>query len=225
MNIKETFDSEAHEYDFTSRAVNIYFDEALDTLVENISITKTNPRILDVCCGTAILTEKVANKFPKASFTGVDFSTGMLEIAKERMKNYNFTTFVCDVCDSEKMKELGKYDLIISSFGIHNIHGFNNKQIALNNVLAHLNAGGQYLTCDLLKGENKKENKHFFNFQKEWLLKTYNKKETKDWLKLLSEEDDPETLQNNLTLLKNVGLTDASLVWKKEFLAIIKGIK
>jgi len=222
MDIKNTFDNEASEYEFTSRAVNIYFDEALDKLVNNINVKKNNIKVLDICCGTGILTEKVAKAFPNAEFTGVDFSTGMLEIAKQRMKNYNFNYLISDVCDNKTMQKLGNYDLIISSFGIHNIHGYNNKKKALNNIVKHLNVGGMYITCDLIKGKDKEEEKQFYEFQKNWLLKTYNKEQTSDWLKLLAEEDDPETLKNNIKLLSEVGLKNIDLVWQKEFLTIIK---
>ena len=222
MNIKQTFDNEASEYDFTSRAVNIYFDEALDMLVKNIKTSKSNLRILDVCCGTGILTEKVAKRFPNAEFVGVDFSTRMLEIAKQRMKNYNFKSFVSDICDKKTMKLLSGcgFDVVISSFGLHNVHGLKNKQQAILNIIEHLNKGGLYITCDLLKGKNNKEEKHFYNFQKQWLLKTFNEQETQNWLDLLDEEDDPETLEDNYKLLENAGLKDCKLIWQKEFLAI-----
>lgn len=225
MDIKKTFDDEAHEYEFTSRAVNIYFDEALETLADNIKLKGNHLKILDVCCGTGILTEKVARKFPNASFTGIDFSSNMLAIAKERMKKYNFDTLLCDICDSEKMKNLKDFDLVISSFGIHNVHGMEDKQIALNNILAHLKVGGLYISCDLIKGNNEKEIEHFRNFQKEWLLKTYTLKEAEEWLNLLDEEDDPETLTTNIDLLKTAELKDIQLIWKKEFLTILKGVK
>lgn len=225
MNIKETFDNEAEEYDFTSRAVNIYFDEALNTLVENINIKSDTPVILDVCCGTGILTEKVALKFPKAEFIGVDFSTGMLKIAKDRMKNYNFNFLVSDVCDNEKMKQLPMVDLIITSFGIHNIHGMANKQTALNNILNHLKVGGQYITCDLLKAETELKQQEYNKFQKDWLLKTYTLKESEEWMNLLTEEDDPETLNTNFQLLKNAKLENIKLIWQKEFLGIWQGTK
>lgn len=225
MDTKQTFDNEASEYDFTSRAVNICFDEALDELVKNLKVKKQNPKILDICCGTGILTEKVAKRFPNAEFTGVDFSTGMLEIAKQRMKDYNFVVLETDVCVEEKMQKLGKFDLIISSLGIHNIHGFENKQKALKNILIHLKCGGQYITFDYVKGNNKKEIEHFFEVQKQRLLETFNEKETQNWLDLLAEEDEPETLANNFKLLENAGLTDCCLIWQKEFLAIWQAIK
>ena len=220
MNIQQTFNSEAQMYEFTSRAVNIYFDEALDTLVDNIEIKKKNPIILDVCCGTCILTEKVAKKYPNAKFYGVDFSTEMLKIGEKRMKDYDFTPIVCDICDNKEMKSIPMVDLIISSFGIHNVHGFDKKQLAINNIISHLKSNGLFITCDLLKGKDKTEQAHFDKFQKDWLLKTYSLKEAEDWIRLLAEEDDPETLNNNFSLLKNAGCSAPKLIWNKEFLSI-----
>lgn len=225
MDIKSTFDNEAEEYDFTSRAVNIYFDEALDNLVENILIEKQDIKILDICCGTAILTEKVAKRFPKAKFFGVDFSTGMLAIAKERMKAYDFSYLVCDICDEKGMEGLEQFDLVITSFGVHNIHRQENKLVALKNVAKHLKKGGQYITCDLIKGNDENECRQFQQFQRQWLRKTYNEKEAEEWLNLLDEEDEPETLEDNFKLLENSGLANLKLLWRKEFLGIWSGEK
>ncbi len=225
MNIKQTFDNEANEYEFTSRAVNICFDEPLDYLVECIKTRKKNLKILDICCGTGILTEKVAKRYPHAEFTGVDFSTEMLEIAKQRMKDYNFVVLETDVCDEEKMQTLDEFDIIISSLGIHNIHGFKNKQKAINNIISHLKKGGQYITFDYIKGNNQEEIEHFYEVQKLRLLETFNEQETQNWLDLLAEEDDPETLADNFKLLKNAGLVECKVLWQKEFLAVWQGTK
>lgn len=225
MDIKQTFDNEAEEYEYTSRAVNIYFDEALECLVENIGAKQQELKILDVCCGTGILTEKVAKKFPNAHFTGVDFSTGMLAIAKKRMEKYSFDCVVCDICDDEGMKKLGEFDLIISSFGVHNVHGKAYKLLALENVLKHLKKGGQYITCDLVKGGSEEEEHKFEKFQRDWLLKSFSVEESEDWMKLLKEEDDPETLEDNFKLLEKAGLKNVKAVWQKEFLAIWTGEK
>ena len=119
MNIKSTFYDEASEYDFTSRTVNIYFDEALDFLSNSIKLSGKKTKILNVCCGTGILTQKLFEKYPNAEIVGVDFSQEMLNIAKQRLKDKNFKYVLTDVCDIDNMKCLGKFDLIVSSFGLH----------------------------------------------------------------------------------------------------------
>lgn len=226
MDIKKTFDEEANEYDNNSRAVNIYFDEALDELVSHISLDAAGRGIiLDVCCGTGILTSKAASRFPNATFVGVDFSEGMVAVAKNRLKKFDFNVFLSDICDTENMKKLPMCDAVISSFGVHNVHGKENKQIALKNIVAHLKPGGQLIFCDILKGRDLKEQKRFDDFQRQWLLKSYSQKEADEWMNLLAEEDDPMTLEDNFAQLKECGCKNMRLIWKKEFLAIWEAYK
>ena len=226
MDILKTFDEEAGEYDFTSRAVNIYFDESLDELVKNIKAeNRKGLKILDVCCGTGILTQKVANRFPDAEIFGVDFSKGMLSVARSRMQGFDFKVLTSDILDREKMKKLPMFDVVVSSFGIHNVHERENKQAALENILPHLRAGGQFIVCDIIRGENAAEQKEFDDFQRDFIRKTYSEKETEDWMKLLAEEDDPETLKGNFELFEGCGLSDVKLLWKREFLTILEAYK
>ena len=227
LDIKKVYDKEASQYEKTSRAVNIFFDEALAETAKQIKIVPQT--ILDVCCGTGILTEKVARLFPNAQIYGIDFSSGMLDVAKRRLEKFKFKSFLCDITDSDKMINLdiplSGVDLVISSFGIHNVHSIKNKQKAVNNILRFLKAGGQFITCDLLKGNTKEEILKDNEFQRDWLLKSYSEKETKNWLDLLAEEDDPETLEDNFNLLREAGLKNIHLVWQKKFLGIWTGNK
>ena len=225
---QETFNNEASEYEQTSRKVNIYFDEALTVLVNNIKIRKQKIRILDVCCGTGILTNLVAQKYPKAQIVGVDFAKNMLDIAKHRLINFNFTPVELDVLDEDKMSNLskdGQFDLIISSFGIHNIHTKRLKQQAISNIIKLLKDGGIFITCDIIKGNDKKECEHFKNFQFNWLLKSYTTEKATEWMQLLDEEDNPETIATNIKFLQNAGLKNIKLIWQKEFMAIWSGTK
>lgn len=219
MDTKTTFDNEASIYEQTSRQVNIHYDEALTKMLE-LMPNKTN-NILDVCCGTGILTELVNNKYPQASISGVDFSSGMLEVAKQRFNNKNINFYNFDLLDSKNMNSIkDKFDLVVSSFGIHNIHTKNKKIEAIKNVVALMNSGAIYITCDILKGENEQEELNHYNVQRNHLLKSFNEKETNDWLNLLDEEDDQETWKNNKDILEKAGLTNVKMLWRKDFLAI-----
>lgn len=223
METKSTFDNEAKIYEQTSRQVNIHYDEALLKLISYIPQNANN--IFDICCGTGILTGKIVKNFPNANIVGVDFSSEMLEVAKQslgkKVKFYNF-----DITDTQNMLKLNtNFDLAISSFGIHNIHTKEKKLVALKNVAKILKNGATFLTYDLLKGENEEEIKKNYNIQKEKLLKSFNQKETEEWLKLLSEEDDPETWEDNVKLLNQAGFCNVELLWKKDFLAIWRAKK
>ena len=56
-------------------------------------------------------------------------------------------------------------------------------------------------------------------------MKSFSVEESEDWMKLLKEEDDPETLEDNFKLLEKAGLKNVKAVWQKEFLAIWTGEK
>ena len=224
MNTQNTFDNEAGIYEQTSRQVNIHYDEALAKMLDFMPNTPSN--ILDVCCGTGILTQLVSNKFPSANICGIDFSSGMLNVAKERFKNKNYIFHNFDLLDKEKINSIDdKFDLVVSSFGIHNIHSKEKKVEALQNIATLMKSGSTFITCDILKGDNEEEQLSYYNVQKNHLLKSFNEKETQDWLTLLDEEDDPEKWQDNQEILKLAGLTNAQLLWKKDFLAIWKAEK
>lgn len=219
MEIKNTFDNEAGVYEQTSRKVNIHYDEALSTMIELMPNNANN--ILDVCCGTGILTELVNRKYPQARISGVDFSSGMLEVATQRLNNKNINFYNYDLLDCKGMNLIKeKFDLVVSSFGIHNIHTRGQKIVALTNIATLMNHGATYITCDILKGDSEQEELNYYKIQKNHLLKSFNEKETNDWLTLLNEEDDKETWGSNKDILEKAGLKNVKMLWKKDFLAI-----
>ena len=66
---------------------------------------------------------------------------------------------------------------------------------------------------------------NFSSFKDSGLERLIMKKETEEWLNLLDEEDEPETLEDNFKLLENSGLANLKLLWRKEFLGIWSGEK
>ena len=218
MDIKDTYDNEAEIYAFTSRQVTPFYDLALNKLVDSLPVSK---RVLDVCCGTGILTRLICEKIPEAFILGVDLSSGMLEVAKKNLigKNVNFAC--CDVLNlNKKVKCEDPFDLAVSSFGIHNIHTKKAKIKALKNIAMLLKKGGLFFCCDYLLGKDKAEIDRFTKIEIEHLKKSFNEKEIKEWTSLLAEEDEPETWENNKVLLEKAGFGKIKLVWQKEFLAV-----
>jgi len=45
---------------------------------------KSNPTILDICCGTGAVIVAFANRYPEGVTVGCDFSRGMLDKAPDR---------------------------------------------------------------------------------------------------------------------------------------------
>lgn len=106
MNQVEFFNKIAKEWDSIIE-VN---EEKINLLLSKLDI-KSNERILDVGTGTGVIIPfiKVLNK--GGYIKGVDISTGMLNIAKEKYKNLENIEF--EIKDVEEEEIYEKYDKII----------------------------------------------------------------------------------------------------------------
>ena len=104
---------------------------------------------LEVGSGPGILTQIIAKQMPDAKITAIDISKEMIEIAEQDIEqslkdkiNYH----VADACNIETIKELGKFDLIYSTFTMHH---WDNAEIAIKNLFSVLNQNGVLYLLDL----------------------------------------------------------------------------
>lgn len=117
------YDIFAHFYDFF---INIhsghYRDETRKFLVDSARIdTSSQTRILDVCCGTGSVILAFAEKYSDALTTGFDFSTGMLQKAKQKVKG-NRIAFVQG--DAAKLAYIDDcFDVVCCSHALYELKG------------------------------------------------------------------------------------------------------
>lgn len=105
--------------------------------------------ILDLACGTGMLTFKIAEKYPTAKIIGVDITKGYLNIAKGKLKPYHKISFLH--CDVEKMTLNDTFDCITSSY----IPKYCDPQILVAQCLRHLKPGGKIIIHDFVYPKNK----------------------------------------------------------------------
>ena len=105
--------------------------------------------ILDLACGTGILTEQIAKKFPNAKIVGVDITKNYLEVAKRKLSRYPNVSFVNQ--DAEKLNLNYKFDCITSSY----IPKYCNPEILIKSCLAHLKLNGKIIFHDFIYPKNK----------------------------------------------------------------------
>jgi malonyl-CoA O-methyltransferase len=79
--------------------------------------TISRPRILEIGCGTGILTEALMREYPRGIFEITDISDVMLKECKRRLKNSKATFFLMD--GEKPLDNLGTYDLVVSSMTLH----------------------------------------------------------------------------------------------------------
>ncbi len=104
-DIKQFFDNLAPKWD----SLEVIKDEQIIELFKKIGIQKGD-EILDVGCGTGRVTY-ILHALSESSVTGVDLSSNMIEIAKEKYKNETYATFLCEDFMEYDFKK--KFDVIV----------------------------------------------------------------------------------------------------------------
>jgi demethylmenaquinone methyltransferase/2-methoxy-6-polyprenyl-1,4-benzoquinol methylase len=105
--------------------------------------------VLDLACGTGILTFQIAEKLPTAKILGVDITENYLEIARKKLKPYQQISFLCQ--DAEKLNLDQKFDCITSSY----IPKYCKAETLIKICLNHLNPGGKIILHDFTYPKNK----------------------------------------------------------------------
>jgi len=122
-----------------------------------------NPgRILELGCGTGILTEQILERFPGAEITGIDLSPDMLRVASEKPGLRNVHFIAGDLRDAWPA---GPYDAIVTSLCIHHISAAERVTVVKRAYKA-LSRGGRFVCGDIFLGESGREEEIFLEY---WL--------------------------------------------------------
>jgi len=116
---------------------------------EIIKHIQKGTNILDLACGTGILTRKLAEKFPNSKIIGLDITQSYLEIAKRNSFKYTNISFIRQ--DAEKLNLDKKFDCIVSSY----IPKYCKPELLVQRCLSHLNSGGKIILHDFIFPENR----------------------------------------------------------------------
>ncbi|WP_297463573.1 class I SAM-dependent methyltransferase [Nitrosarchaeum sp.] len=104
--------------------------------------------ILDLACGTGILTRMIAQKFQDATIVGVDITPSYLDVAKSNSKSFKNILFLHQ--DAEVLKIEQKFDSIVSSY----IPKYCDAQTLIKKCILHLNPNGVIILHDFTYPKN-----------------------------------------------------------------------
>lgn len=104
--------------------------------------------ILDLACGTGILTFQIAKQLPNAKITGVDITESYLNVARKKKKPHQKISFLNQ--DAEKLDLGEKFDCITSSY----IPKYCKPDTLINVCISHLNSGGKIILHDFTYPQN-----------------------------------------------------------------------
>jgi ubiquinone/menaquinone biosynthesis C-methylase UbiE len=142
---REWFQEWANEYDNTLGKVRRHH-KLLD-LVVTLSGIQANDQVLDIGCGTGLLSLKFLNK-ADCTITAIDSSSQMLKIFQEKIETCNLTGKIhCIQGSAEDMKfRPGQFDIIAASVALHHVQC---KEPVIKNIYDCLKGGGRFVIGEL----------------------------------------------------------------------------
>jgi 2-polyprenyl-3-methyl-5-hydroxy-6-metoxy-1,4-benzoquinol methylase len=126
---------------YTQKDLEFYEREGVDVNVylrEINRVMKDKLEVLDIGCGTGLVSNTFATLYPDSSFTGVDFSNS-IDYAKKISKENKLTNTKWVKEDFLKVKLNKKYDVVICCGVLHHIPQY---QEALDKLKRLLKPGG-----------------------------------------------------------------------------------
>lgn len=148
---------ETHQdYFFDTANANKYLSDAknaskarFSNLLSSLKKLDIKGRYLEIGAGPGILTQIIAKQHPDVEITANDISSEMIELARQDLAEElqdRIKYISGDACDISSMKELGKFDLIYSTFTLHH---WDKAEIAIKNLYSMLNDNGLLYIHDL----------------------------------------------------------------------------
>ncbi len=136
-------------WDMDKTECDAYLEKALSGIPEHFS-----GRLLEVPVGTGILTMPVYHTLPEADITCLDYSTDMMEQAREKADRLHLTNVTFRQGDVGALPyEDGTFDVVLS---LNGFHAFPDKEAAYREVFRVLKPSGTFCGCFYVQGEHKR---------------------------------------------------------------------
>jgi len=152
MNIQQSFNAAAADYDTLRQTLIPCFDDFYGTAVEVLRHNCAAPlKILDLGAGTGLYAGMVQAVFPEAEFTLLDLAVEMLAQARSRFSRMGKSPEIM-VDDYARADLGGPYDLVISGLSIHHLSD-PDKECLYRRIYNALNPGGMFVNADQVLGK------------------------------------------------------------------------
>lgn len=124
-HVHGVFESIAQQYDSANDRISLGMHRLWKQVLEDVAVsTCSHPDagaglVLDVCCGTGDITERIARNHPNIFVTGLDFSAQMLDVARHRTQDLQNVMLVEGNAMSLPFDD-DTFDSAVISFGLRN---------------------------------------------------------------------------------------------------------
>ncbi len=194
---------------------------------------KAQTHILDLGCGDGIVSRELLKIDDSISAILIDGSGDMLNKAKERLRDFKNADFIKasfqEIISGDIIK--GEFDFIFSSLAIHHLV-MNEKIHLFEKIYSLLNMNGYFLNIDVVLSPAETLEQWYLELWKDWIDQRkaflgihgdyYN-----DIIRRYKDNRDnkPDTLDNQLNALKEIGFKDVDCFYKYGIFTIYGGRK
>ncbi len=151
QQVAEMFDKIAFRYDFLNRflsgGIDLYWRRRAIRELKGVAAANGGMKVLDVATGTGDMAIMLTKQLAASQVTGVDISTGMLEIGRQKIARLQLDKrIVLQTGDSEALEfPDAHFDAITVAFGVRN---FENLERGLGEMLRVLKPGGRLVVLE-----------------------------------------------------------------------------
>ena len=175
--VAEMFNNISKRYDFLNHFLSLGIDKIWRRKAVN-QLKEIQPKkILDLATGTGDFAIALL-KLKPTEIVGMDISSGMLEVGKEKMKRRKFDDIIqMRLGDSENLPfDDGYFDALTVGFGVRN---YENLEKGLSEMLRVLRKDGKAVILEFSKPK-KFPVKQYYKFHSKYIIPFFGKRISKD---------------------------------------------
>lgn len=126
-----------------------YYLREIEFRVMREWIAKLKPtRVIDIGCGDARTTIRLALEFPLTSFTGGDYAGAMLDNANNNIAAAGAKNISIELCDITRSLQTDKFDLAYTTRCLINLPAWDLQKQAINHIYDALSPSGHYVMIE-----------------------------------------------------------------------------
>jgi tRNA (cmo5U34)-methyltransferase len=222
-SVQHFFDDIVKEYDdLVVRSLPRYH-EAVWAMFYYLPAEFKPKRVLDLGCGTGLISELMHKRFPQAEVVAVDISDEMLKAAGKRLEGAVFTPITSGFESLDL--ECDSFDLVMSNLAIHHITDAA-KRLLIQKIGLWLKPDGIFVYSDQVQNATERlfqaDKTHFEAYAKE---QGATEEDIQGWVDHREKYDMYAKPQDIARWMEEAGLRETELLWRYCFWAVFQGTK
>ncbi|MCP4004296.1 MAG: class I SAM-dependent methyltransferase [bacterium] len=210
----------------------------IDVALEVLPFHQTQSlRALDLGTGTGVFSKRFLEAYPDSEVVAIDGAASMMELAKARLgalgQRVEWVLSDFQSMPATLLKP-NTFDVAFSSYALHHLDALE-KRAVLNSIVQSIKPGGWFLNADIVVAAAPAVEQRIQEIRINSVTDRAPAKDerfsstdaTRQYLGELEaqEQDQPQTLDEDLRILRESGLSNSEVFWREYREAVIGGSK